>query len=169
MVGCRVKANCPLVGLGPVGGAPSVGVFLRDSSPYLREFRRKPLKTSNDYVDNRDWGLILPPLVYQLWPQNCSATGRPKSREKKSNRMWISSDNLLIRWYPFKKDLLQKGTKFHKKIIKRKCLFHFWKSEKFVVMTYVTVLLHLFSTIIEHEKWKIFWIIPSCHKLEGWE
>ena len=25
-----------------MGGMPSVGVFLRDSSPYLREFRRKP-------------------------------------------------------------------------------------------------------------------------------
>ena len=25
-----------------MGGMPSVGVFLRDPSPYLREFRRKP-------------------------------------------------------------------------------------------------------------------------------
>ena len=48
-VGCRFKANCPLVGPGPFGGVPSVGggVFLRDPSPYLREFRRKPRKTPN--------------------------------------------------------------------------------------------------------------------------
>ena len=42
---CRVlgfKANCLLVGPGIIGGMPSVGVFLRDPSPYLREFRRKP-------------------------------------------------------------------------------------------------------------------------------
>ena len=30
------------MGPGPIGGVPSVGVFLRDPSPYLREFRRKP-------------------------------------------------------------------------------------------------------------------------------
>ena len=36
LVGCRVKANCPLVGPGTVGGVPSVEVFLRDPSPYLR-------------------------------------------------------------------------------------------------------------------------------------
>ena len=35
------KANCPLVGPGPIGGVPPVGVLLRDSSPYLHEFRRK--------------------------------------------------------------------------------------------------------------------------------
>ena len=33
------KANCPLVGPGPIGGMPSVGGFLRDPSPYLHEFR----------------------------------------------------------------------------------------------------------------------------------
>ena len=32
-------------GLRPMGGVPSVGVFLRDPSPYLREFWRKPRKT----------------------------------------------------------------------------------------------------------------------------
>ena len=37
------KANCPLMEPGPIGGVPSVGVFLRPPSPYLREFRRKPL------------------------------------------------------------------------------------------------------------------------------
>ena len=40
LVGCSVKANCPLVGPGPVGEVSSVGVFLRDPSPYVREFRR---------------------------------------------------------------------------------------------------------------------------------
>ena len=47
LVGCRVKVNCLLVGLGPVGGMPSVGVFLRDHSPYLLGFRRKRWKTLN--------------------------------------------------------------------------------------------------------------------------
>ena len=40
-VGCRCKANCPLAGPGPIEGVPSIGVFLRDPSPYLREFQRK--------------------------------------------------------------------------------------------------------------------------------
>ena len=39
------KANCPLVGPGSIGGMPSVEAFLRDLSPHLREFRRKPQKT----------------------------------------------------------------------------------------------------------------------------
>ena len=38
------KANCPLVGPGPIGGMPSVGVLLREPTPYLR---RKPRKTPN--------------------------------------------------------------------------------------------------------------------------
>ena len=42
LVSCRLKANSPLVGFGPIGGVPSVEVFLRDPSSYLREFRRKP-------------------------------------------------------------------------------------------------------------------------------
>ena len=42
-----VKANCPLVGPGPIGGMPSVGGLLRDPSPYLREFRKKSRKTPN--------------------------------------------------------------------------------------------------------------------------
>ena len=44
MDGCRYESNCPLVGPGSIGGLPSVGVFLRDPSPYLAEFRRKPRK-----------------------------------------------------------------------------------------------------------------------------
>ena len=58
LFGCRVEANCPLVRLEPVWGVlsvgdlskgpkpmdgmPSVEVFLKDPSPYLREFWRKP-------------------------------------------------------------------------------------------------------------------------------
>ena len=41
-LGSRIKANYLLVG--PV---PSVGVFLRDLSPYLCEFPRKLRKTPN--------------------------------------------------------------------------------------------------------------------------
>ena len=40
-LGCRIKANNPLVGLGSVERVPSMGVFLSDSSTYLSEFRRK--------------------------------------------------------------------------------------------------------------------------------
>ena len=42
---CRIKADRPLMGPGPVGEVPSMGIFLRDPRLYLREFRRKPLKT----------------------------------------------------------------------------------------------------------------------------
>ena len=73
---CRfLKVNCPLLGPGPTGGVPSVGVFLRDPSLYLRKFRWKPLKTPNYKVDKHDWRLNLEPPVYQLWVQNLSATG----------------------------------------------------------------------------------------------
>ena len=41
------ESNCPLVGPKTIGGMPSVGVFLRDPSPYLRVFRKKPRKTPN--------------------------------------------------------------------------------------------------------------------------
>ena len=46
-VGCRLKANYQLMGPGPIGGVPSVGVFLRNPSPYLLEFLRKPQNTAN--------------------------------------------------------------------------------------------------------------------------
>ena len=42
-----VKADCLKKGPRPIGGLPSMGVFLRDPSPYLRKFRRKPRKTPN--------------------------------------------------------------------------------------------------------------------------
>ena len=47
LVGCKLKANCLLVGPRPIGGMPSMGVFLRDHNLYLCEFRRKPQKTPN--------------------------------------------------------------------------------------------------------------------------
>ena len=34
------------MGPGTIGGMPTVGVFLRDPDPYLREFRRKTTKNS---------------------------------------------------------------------------------------------------------------------------
>ena len=42
VLGCRVKANSPHMGSGSAVGVPSLGIFLRDPSPYLCEFRRKP-------------------------------------------------------------------------------------------------------------------------------
>ena len=48
LLGWRFKGNGPLVGPGPIRGMPSTGVLLRDSRPYLREFRRKPRKTPKD-------------------------------------------------------------------------------------------------------------------------
>ena len=41
LLGCRYKANCPLVGPGHIWSVTSVGVFLSDPSLSLREFRRK--------------------------------------------------------------------------------------------------------------------------------
>ena len=66
LVGCRFKADCLTRDLG-LGGMPSVGVSLRDPSPYLSEFRRKPRKTTNGWVDKRDRGLNLVPPVFQFW------------------------------------------------------------------------------------------------------
>ena len=40
----KFKANCLLVGPGPLGDVQSLGIFLRDPSPYLREFRKKKTK-----------------------------------------------------------------------------------------------------------------------------
>ena len=38
---CRVQTNCQLVGPGPAGEVPSVEIFLRDPSPYSRDFLNK--------------------------------------------------------------------------------------------------------------------------------
>ena len=43
-----------------------MGIFLKDPSPYLCEYRRKPLKTPKGYVDKRDRGLNLAPPVYHF-------------------------------------------------------------------------------------------------------
>ena len=46
VLGCRIKAKCPLVGPEPIGGVLSVGIFLRDPRPHLREFQRKTTENS---------------------------------------------------------------------------------------------------------------------------
>ena len=66
LVSCRDKDNCPHAWPWAVEGGYSAGVFLRDSSPYLREFWRKPRKKPNDLVDKRDSGLNPSPTVYQI-------------------------------------------------------------------------------------------------------
>ena len=73
---CLFKVNCPLVGPGPIGRLPFLGVFLRDFSPYLRDCWRKPWNIPNGLVDKSDQGLNLAPPVYQLWAQNRFATDR---------------------------------------------------------------------------------------------
>ena len=40
------KADCLKKGPRPIGGMSSVGVFQRNPSPYLREFRRKTTENS---------------------------------------------------------------------------------------------------------------------------
>ena len=47
LLGYRFKVIYLLVGPGPIGGVPSVGIFLGDPSPYLREFQRKSPKNRN--------------------------------------------------------------------------------------------------------------------------
>ena len=60
------KANCLLVEPGPIGGVSSVVGFLRDPSPYLREFRRKPRKIPYGWVDKRDRELHLALPAYHF-------------------------------------------------------------------------------------------------------
>ena len=43
---CRIKANCLLVGPGPVRGCPPWGVFLRDPIPYGMRVSEKISKNS---------------------------------------------------------------------------------------------------------------------------
>ena len=46
---------------------PSVGVFLRYTNPYLFEFREKPRKTPNGWVDKRDRELNpVPPAISRV-------------------------------------------------------------------------------------------------------
>ena len=51
---CEVKASCPHMEPGLAGGVASVGVFLKDLSPYLCQFGGKPRKTPNGKVEKRD-------------------------------------------------------------------------------------------------------------------
>ena len=47
-LGVGIKTHCSNVGPVPEGGEHFVGdVFLKDPSPYMREFRTKPGKTPN--------------------------------------------------------------------------------------------------------------------------
>ena len=46
-LGCRFKANYPLVGPRFTGRVLSPGAYQKDPSPYLHEFRRKLRKTAN--------------------------------------------------------------------------------------------------------------------------
>ena len=79
-LGCRDRA-CVTWALR--GECPQLGVFLRDPSPYLRNFRRKPLQTSNGQVNMCDGELNLaPPIYYQFWKQNRSATGGVWNKRK---------------------------------------------------------------------------------------
>ena len=41
---CRIECNCPLVWPGTMGGMPSVGVFPRDPSSYLRYIKNVLMK-----------------------------------------------------------------------------------------------------------------------------
>ena len=66
LIGCGFESNRPLAGPGIIGGMPSMEFFLRDPSPYLREFQRKPGKTPNGYADKRNRGLNLAPPVLQF-------------------------------------------------------------------------------------------------------
>ena len=53
--------------INPVAIAKDRGVFLRNRSPCMREFWRKPQKTPKDYIGKRDWDLNLTFLVNQFW------------------------------------------------------------------------------------------------------
>ena len=67
-LGCRFEANCPLVGPGPIGGVLSVGVFLRDPSPYFTWVSK--VTTENSERLGRQvrlgLGLNLAPPVFQF-------------------------------------------------------------------------------------------------------
>ena len=67
VVGCRFESNCPLVGPGTIDGMPSVGVFLRDPSPYLREFRKNhgKLRTARSTIVIKSWTWYLPSTRFE--------------------------------------------------------------------------------------------------------
>ena len=69
LIGCRVKANCPLVGPGPVGGVLSMGVFLRDSSLYLRDIIERDISLYYELreLNNRVRNFSLEDKVVYRW------------------------------------------------------------------------------------------------------
>ena len=100
LVGCKVKANCPLVGPGTVGRVPSMGVFLRDPSTYLREFRRKngKLRTARSTSTIGDWTLHLPST--SLEHRNASLL---IGRDKREKKVFIFKPSENICWIKMKK------------------------------------------------------------------
>ena len=66
------KVNCPLMGPGRIGGVSSVGVFLRDPSQYLSEFRRKPRENS-ERLGQQVW-LGIDPGTSRLPASKCRIT-----------------------------------------------------------------------------------------------
>ena len=73
-----------------MGAVPSVGLFLRDLSPYLRKFKRKPRKTLIGYVDKHDRGLNPAPTIYQFRRQNHSVTGGAIGKMEYSTEIVLS-------------------------------------------------------------------------------
>ena len=69
------ESDCLCEGPRIICGMHSLGVVLRDPSPHLREFWRKPRKTQNGYIHKRDRELISLLPLYPLRAQNRSATG----------------------------------------------------------------------------------------------
>ena len=69
------ETNCLHEEPGTLGGMPSLEVVLRDPNLYLPEYRRKPRKTLNGYVDKRDQKLNPRPSSTNL-SLNHSATGK---------------------------------------------------------------------------------------------
>ena len=66
LVGCRLKANSPLVGPGPLGGVPSVGVFLRGPKPVFTRVSEKTTENSERLGRQARPGLNLAPPVFQF-------------------------------------------------------------------------------------------------------
>ena len=69
------KANCPLVGSGPIRGVPSVGGLSKASQPVFTRVSKKTTENSERLGRQARPGLNLAPPVYQLWAQYRSGTG----------------------------------------------------------------------------------------------
>ena len=66
-LGCKVKENCPHVGPGLTWEVPSMGIFLKDSSLHLCEFRWIPRKTpkAKSTSAKEDWTWHLPSISFE--------------------------------------------------------------------------------------------------------